>query len=222
MQSVTAVVLGATGLVGEQLVQQLLTDPAYSKVRILVRKPREMSHPKLEVKIVNFTNLADYRSKLDSGDSIFCCIGTTKKKVKGDKTAYRKIDVDIAANAAKMGKDAGFKKYLLVSSVGANAYSKNFYLRLKGEAEAKITEENFECFHVFRPGILLGKRKEFRLVEMIGKGIMKGVSVFLAGNLKKYRGIEASVVAKAMMAAAKSDERGMVVHHYEDMMKSGV
>ena len=222
MQPLTAVVLGATGLVGEQVVQQLLNDTVFSKVRILVRRPVKLSHPKLEVEIVNFDNLAEYRRKLGRGDCIFCCIGTTQKKVKGDKKAYRKIDVELPVNAAKMGKDAGFTKYLLVSAVGADAHAKNFYLHLKGEAEREIADINFNSFHVFRPSILLGERKEFRLVEAIGKGIMQGLSGLFMGNLKKFKGIEGKDVARAMIAAAKSEGKGMFVHHYDDMMKVDV
>ncbi len=220
MQSLTAAVLGATGFIGEQLVQQLLSDTAFSKVRILVRRPVKLSHPKLEVEIVNFDNLTEYRHKLGRGDCIFCCIGTTQKKVKGDKNAYRKIDVDIPVNAAKMGKDAGFTNYLLVSAVGADAHSKNFYLRLKGEAEREIADLKFNSFHTFRPSILLGERKEFRLAESLGKGVMQGLSGLFAGSLKKYRGIEGADVAKAMVAAAKSGGKGMYVHHYDDMIKA--
>ena len=220
MQSLTAVVLGATGFIGEQLVQQLLNDSTFSKVRILVRRPVKLSHPKLEVEIVNFDNLAEYRHKLGLGDCIFCCIGTTQKKVKGDKNAYRKIDVDIPVNAAKMGKDAGFTNYLLVSAVGADAHSKNFYLRLKGEVEREIADLKFKSFHAFRPSILLGERKEFRLAELLGKGVMQGLSSLFIGNLKKYKGIEGANVARAMVAAAKSDGKGMYVHHYDDIIKA--
>ncbi len=219
MQSLTAVVLGATGLVGEQLVQQLLSGAAFSKVRILVRRPLELSHPKLQVEITDFSNLLDYRKKLGEGDCIFCCVGTTQKKVKGDKTEYRKVDFDISVNAAKMGKDAGFASYLLVSSVGANAHSKNFYLQLKGEVEKEIAALHFQSFHAFRPGILLGKRKEFRIGEVIGKAVIQAVQVLFIGGLKKYKGMEAAAVAKAMVAAAKSDKKGVFVHHYEDMME---
>src|SRR4051794_36046383 len=125
MQSLTAVVLGATGLTGKALVQHLINDDVFSKVRILVRRRPDLSHPKLEVQLVNFDKLPEYRSKLRRGDCIFCCIGTTQKKVKGDKDAYRKIDFDIPVNAAKMGIDAGFTSYMLMSSVGANATSSN-------------------------------------------------------------------------------------------------
>src|SRR5437870_4296873 len=109
MRPLTAVVLGATGLIGEQLVAEMLTDNAFEKVRILVRRPVNITNPKLEVQTVNFDNLAEFREKLGKGDCIFCCIGTTQKQVKGDKTAYRKVDFDISVNAAKMAKHAGFK-----------------------------------------------------------------------------------------------------------------
>lgn len=220
MQALTAVVLGATGLIGEQLVKQLLNDTDFSKVRILVRRPVELSHPKLEVQIVDFDNHVEYQSKLGSGDCIFCCIGTTNSKVKGDKTAYRKIDFDIPVNAAKMGKEAGFTNYLLVSAVGANAGSSNFYLRLKGEVEAEIARMNFQSFHAFRPSMLLGNRKEFRFAESIAKKVMSALSVLFVGRLKKYKGIGDLVVAKAMVASAKLGKKGIFVHHYEDMVKA--
>jgi len=211
-------VLGATGLIGEQLVTELLKDDAFEKVRILVRRPVNITHPKLEVQIVNFDNLADFREKLGKGDCVFCCIGTTQKQVKGDKTAYRKVDYDIPVNAAKMAQHAGFKNYLLVSAVGASVSSNNFYLKLKGEVEKAIAEQRFESFHVFRPSMLLGKRKELRPAELIGKGIMQTLSFIFVGGLKKYKGIHAVDVAKAMIAASKSSIKGMVVHHYEDMV----
>lgn len=219
MQQITAVVLGATGLVGEQLLRQLLDDGAFSKVRILVRRPIQMSHAKLETVITDFNNLHLYRMALGSGDCIFCCVGTTRSKVKGDMEAYRKVDYDIPVNAAKMGKNSGFKKYLLVSAVGADRKASNFYLKLKGEVEHDIAEQNFESFHAFRPSILLGDRKEFRLGEKIGKGVMQAISFAFAGGLKKYKGINAADVAKAMVTAAKSDKKGMFLHHYADMMQ---
>lgn len=214
----TAAVLGATGLVGENLVQQLLKDPAFSKVRILVRSQVNLSHPKLEVQVTDFNNPAEYRNKLGEGNCIFCCIGTTQKKVSGNKNKYRSIDVDIPVNAARMGKDAGFTKYLLVSAVGANAHASNFYLKLKGEVENEIAAIHFDSFHVFRPSVLLGKRKEFRLAEIIAKGAMQIISGLFVGKFKKLKGIEASDVAKTMVAAAKSDRKGMFKHHYEEMI----
>ncbi|MDQ6812114.1 MAG: NAD(P)H-binding protein [Bacteroidota bacterium] len=221
MQSLTAVVLGATGLIGQQLVQQLLADSAFSKVRILVRRPVELSHPKLEVEVVNFQDPDQYRSRLGRGDCIFCCIGTTNSKVKGDKAEYKKIDIDIPVNAARFGREAGFTNYLLVSAVGANTASANFYLSLKGEVEKEIAGCYFESFHVFRSSMLLGDRKEFRLGETIAKAVMSIVSVLLVGPFVKYKGIKAVVVAKAMIAVAKSNTKGFYIYHYWDMMKAG-
>lgn len=219
MQPKIAAVLGATGLIGEQLVQQLLNDSAFSKVRILVRRQVKLSHPKLEVQITDFDDLPKFRSALGNGDCLFCCIGTTQKKVNGNKDLYRKIDIDIAVNAAKLGKDAGFTAYLLVSAVGANINSSNFYLKLKGEVENKIASLNFVSFYTFRPGILLGERKEFRLGEIIAKMAIRMISGVFFGNLRKYKGINAADVAKAMVAAAKLSGKGMFMHHYQDMMK---
>jgi uncharacterized protein YbjT (DUF2867 family) len=219
MQQLTALVLGATGLIGEQLVKQLLADAAFSKVRILVRRPVDLSNPKLEVEIVDFSNLADYRKKIGTGDCIFCCIGTTQSKVKGDRNEYRRVDFDIPVNAAVMGKDAGFTSYLLVSAVGANSSASNFYLKLKGEVEEKIASVEYQAFHAFRPSILFGKRTEFRFGELIGKGLMKAISVLFVGGAAKYKGIEGAVVARSMIAAAKLTTKGMFIHHYKDMMK---
>ena len=220
MQSLTAVVLGATGLIGEQLVQQLLDDPAYSKVRILVRRPLEISHTKLEIAVVNFDNPVECRIKLGKGDCLFCCIGTTNKKVKGNNAAYRKVDFDIPVNAALWAKEAGFASYLLVSAVGANKASSNFYLRLKGEVENEIAGLHFQSFHIFRPGLLLGERKEFRFGELIAKPISKVLSLFLIGGLAKYKGVQADAVAKAMTAVAKSGKQGKWVYYYPDIIEA--
>jgi uncharacterized protein YbjT (DUF2867 family) len=219
MQPLTAVVLGATGLIGEQLVKQLLHDPAFSKIRILVRRPVQFSDSKLEVVVVNFDDPADYQNKLGHGDCIFSCIGTTNKKVKGDKLAYRKIDFDIPVQAAKTGRLNGFTTFLLVSSVGANAASANFYLKLKGEVEREIAAIHFQSFQVFRPGILYGARKEQRPGELVGKALMKFIDLLLYRGVKKYRGIEASAVAKAMVGAAKSGPTGTYIHHFTEIVE---
>ena len=116
MNGQTAVVLGATGLIGSHVLEQLLNDDAFIKVRVLVRRPLELQHPKLEVCITDFNNYADYQSKLGTGNCIFCCIGTTNANVKGDKALYRTIDFDIPVNAARFGKEAGFQQFLLVSA----------------------------------------------------------------------------------------------------------
>ena len=219
MKPQTAVVLGASGFIGGFLVQQLIADEAFETVRLLVRRPMPEPHAKVKVLVTDFSDHEAFRQELGAGDTIFCCIGTTMKHVNGDKLAYRKIDFDIAVNAAKLGKEAGFSNYVLVTAVGANAQSKNFYLRLKGEIEAAIAGWNFSSVAIFRPSSLMGERKEFRLLEWLSKGVMKVATNFLAGSLRKYKGIHGRTVAAAMIAAAKNPEPGTHVYEYDEMVR---
>lgn len=216
MNGQTAVVLGATGLVGSHLLEQLLNNDRFAKVRVLVRRPIKHQHPKLEVCITDFSNYADYQTKLGKGDCIFSCIGTTNAHVKGDKALYRTIDFDIPVNAARFGKEAGFQQYLLVSAAGANSTSSIFYSRLKGEVEEVIAAIGFKSFHVFRPSFLLGNRKEQRTGENIGKIIFQAISFLIPS---KYKGIQAADIAKAMVNAAKEGKEGLKVYYYRDMIK---
>jgi uncharacterized protein YbjT (DUF2867 family) len=217
MKKQTAVIIGATGLIGSLLVETLLNDDYFDKVRILVRRPYEKQHPKLEVFVLDFGNLDDYANKLGNGESIFCCIGTTQKKVNGDKAAYRKIDYDIAVNAAILGKKAGFTKYLLVSSLGADSNASGFYLKLKGEIETEIASIGFASFHILRPSFLLGVRNETRIGEGIMKVVFKGLSSLFFGGWTKYKAVEAQTVANAMAAAAKEDLVGQKIYYYDEM-----
>lgn len=219
MQAQTAVVLGATGLIGSLLTELLLNDPAFKSVRVLVRKPYSTQHAKLDVQLVSFDDINGFKNKLGTGDCIFCCVGTTQKKVKGDKAAYRRVDYDIPVNAARLASEAGFTKYLLVSAAGANAGSMNFYARLKGDVENAVKTFPFKSIHIFQPSILFGNRQEFRLGELIGKGIMKALSFLFTGKLKKYKGINALDVARAMVAAAKKNDTGIKTYQYAEMMQ---
>jgi uncharacterized protein YbjT (DUF2867 family) len=217
MHRKTAVVLGATGLIGEHLVQELLKNEYFSKVRILVRRPLSLKHAKADVQVVNFHDEKDIAAKLDIGDVIFCCIGTTRKKVKGNKTEYRKVDYDIPIITARLGVQHGFSQFLLVSAIGAHPAAANFYLQLKGCVEEDITALPFESIHIFRPSILLGKRNEFRLGESIGKVIMQAVSFLLIGAWRKYKPMPATDVAKAMVAAANEEIAGVHMYEYDEM-----
>ncbi len=220
MNGQTAVVLGATGLIGNLLVEELLKDNYFSCVRILIRKPPVLNHPKLQQEIVNFDEDNDFTEKFGEGDVIFCCIGTTQKQVKGDNEAYKKIDFDIPVNAARIGVLKKFKKYLLVSSVGANANSSNFYLHLKGKVENTIRQFTFESISFFRPSMLLGKRNKLRHGDTVLQLLMKIFSMFLFGPLKKYHAIEAKDVAKAMIAESKRDSTGVNIYEYEQIKRS--
>lgn len=219
MQGQTAVVVGSTGLIGSQLVQLLLNDVAFTEVRILVRRTVSFSHPKLVVQIVAFDDYHDLKEKIGNGHSLFCCVGTTQKKVKGDKVAYRKVDYNIPVNAANASTENGFKNFLLVSASGANKNSGNFYLRLKGEVEESISKLEFKSIYFFRPSILLGDRKEFRAGEKIAQGSMQLLSFLFAGPLRKYKPIHSNDVAKAMVAASKQNKKGIHVCGYDEMME---
>jgi len=215
----SAVVIGATGLTGGYVVNELLNDETFGEVTILARREFGLRHPKLKVKAVDFNDMNDYKNKLGKGDTIFCCIGTTQKKVKGDKAAYRKVDFDIVVNAAKLGKQAGFETFLLVSSIGANTKAGIFYLKLKGEVEDAVTAVGLNTIHIFRPSMLLGKRNERRFAEGLMQGIMKGISFLLAGRLRKYKSIEALTVARAMVAAGKNNDAGNHIYMYDEILK---
>lgn len=219
MHRKTAVVLGATGLIGQHLVQELLQNEYFSKVRILVRRPLTINHPKADIQVVNFNDEKDIAAKIDIGDVIFCCIGTTRKKVKGNKTEYRKVDYDIPIITARLGIQHGFNQFLIVSAIGANPIAANFYLQLKGCIEEDITALPFESIHIFRPSILLGKREEFRLGENIGKVVMKAISFIFLGAWRKYKPIPAADVAKAMVAAANKEIAGVHMYEYDEMQK---
>ena len=165
----TAVLIGATGLIGSNLLEQLLRDPYFQTIRLVVRRPFENPDPRLEIVQIRFDDEIEFVNGLGKGDCIFCCIGTTNKKVKGDKSAYRKVDFEIAWQAARLGAMAGFRKFLLVSAVGANPFSKNFYLKLKGETESAVRGSGMKNIHIFRPSMLMGRRKEKRAGEMNGR-----------------------------------------------------
>ena len=205
----TATLVGATGLIGSYLLQELLNDPYFDTVKILIRRPVDITHKKLEKEIVDFNDGDSLLVALSNSDVLFCAIGSTMKKVKGDKEAYRKIDFDIPVNLARFCKMTGCEKFILVSSAGANPKSSNFYQRLKGETDEAIKRSGLKTIHIMRPSLLLGERKEYRLGENIGKAIMTSLSFLIPA---KYKAIQGKEVAKVMFALSKKKEEGIFVH----------
>ncbi len=212
------VILGATGLIGNELLQLLLKDDRFSKVRILVRKPTNLQHSKLEERIIDFNDNKALEANLGTGDVLFCCIGTTMKKMKGDKEAYFKVDHDIPVHAAACAYEKGFKYYCLVSSMGANPTSNNFYLNLKGSTERGISKYPFEGIHVFRPSMLLGDRAESRPLETAGQQIMKALSFLVPRN---YKAIPAKTVARAMINSVINEHKGWRVYENQEIFQIG-
>jgi len=210
----TATLVGATGLIGSSLLEELLNDPYFDTVRILIRWPIDIANAKLEKKIVDFNDSDSILVALSNSDVVFCAIGSTMKKVKGDKDAYRKIDFEIPVNLARFCKMTGCEKYILVSSAGANSKSSNFYQRLKGETDEAVKEAGPKTVHIMRPSLLLGERKEFRLGENIGKAFMTSLSFLIPD---KYKPIQGKDVAKIMLAFAKKKKEGFFIHENKEI-----
>lgn len=212
----TATLIGATGLIGNYLLEELLKDPFFDTVRILIRRPMDKTDPKLEKKIVDFNDSDSLLEAVNNSDVVFCTIGTTQKKVKGNKDAYYKIDFDIPVNLSRFCKMTGCEKFILVSSVGANSKSNNFYLKLKGETEEAVRASGVKTIHIMRPSVLLGERSESRLGERMGKAVLTALS-FLTPS--KYKPIQGKDVAKAMLAVSKKSQEGYFVHENAEIKK---
>lgn len=193
----TAVLFGATGLVGHFLLDALLADERYSAVNVFLRRPSGKTHPKLNEFIVDFSKPDSFRENV-RGDELFCCLGTTIRAA-GSQEAFRKVDFQFVKDAAEAAKANGIKSFLVVSSLGADAGSLNFYYRTKGEMENAVRAMDFPKCVICRPSMLLGPRNEFRLGEFAGKIIMTAFSFITPA---KYKAVKASVVANAMIKAA--------------------
>lgn len=197
----TALLLGASGLVGGCLLEQLLYDSRYSTVVALVRRPMDRQHPKLRQEILDFDHPDPEKVR---GDDLFCALGTTLRKA-GSKEAQYRIDCTYPWEIAKVARANGVRQYLLVSSVGADARSSNFYLKTKGDLEEKINALGFDLFVSARPSFLLGERKEFRLGERIGIALAKLFAFLIP---KKYRGVQAAKVAAILIERANAGLSG--------------
>ena len=206
----TALVSGATGLVGSFLVKMLLDDGHYDKVKILVRKPVDLNHPTLEQIIYDYEN-PDFE-KLKA-DDIFCCLGTTIKKA-GSKEAFIKVDYDYPLQIAQATQKAGAKNFSIVTAIGSSSKSKIFYNRVKGEVEEKLKEIPFDSLQIHRPSMLLGPRKEFRTGEEIGKIVARGLWFLFP---KRYRGIHVSQVAGCMISKMKEAKSGLHIIESDQM-----
>jgi uncharacterized protein YbjT (DUF2867 family) len=215
MAQKTATLIGATGLIGSQILQRLLEDPDFTNIKVLVRRPFDLTHPKVQLILLDFADEAAYQAAIAGSDVVFCSVGTTLKQVNGDMVAYRKIDYDIPVNAARFCAATACPKFLLVSSIGADSQSRNFYLKLKGEVEEKVGSLGLPAVSIFRPSMLLGQRAEFRLGEKIGQVLM-GVLGFLIPA--QYKAIDVKTVAKAMVTVAKKDTVGVQFYTYAEMM----
>lgn len=213
----TALVVGATGLIGSHCVQLLLQDAAYSAVIVLVRKKIALEHPKLQQQVVNFDKLQESASLLKA-DDVFCCLGTTIKTA-GSQEAFRKVDYEYPVATAQLAQQQRAKQFLIVTAMGANKSSSIFYNRVKGEVEEAIKKIPFQAIHIFRPSLLLGERNEHRAGEKIGAVIFKLTNPLFIGPLRKYKAIQGSAVAGAMVKCANRNASGIFIHRSDEIQR---
>ncbi len=198
-----AVVFGGTGLVGNHLLKILVNDDYYSKVKVFTRSNIEIIHHKLEIIETNFENIESLKDKI-SADNCFYCIGTTKKN-SPQKLEYQRIELELPKKIAQICKSNAIRSFIFVSSGFANPNHSGEYLRFKGLVEEELKSLSFENLGILRPSFLLGKRKQFRILETIGIYIFRLLSPFFIGPLKKMKPIHANTVAKAMSNIIKKN-----------------
>ena len=199
----TAIVIGATGLIGNLLVKKLLNDNRYQTVKVFLRRTSGINHPKLEEHLVDFDEIENWKATI-TGDELFSAMGTTIRKAKSTTVQY-KVDVTYQYEFAKTASENGVKNYFLVSSAGSNVKSKLFYLRIKGELDEKVQQLSFNKIRIFRPSLLLGERPTKRFGEKAAENILK-IIVPIFPFLKNQRPIEGEKVANAMLASANKDD----------------
>ncbi len=193
----TAWIAGASGLVGAELLRQLLAAAEYDRVIALGRRPLEVEHPKLTALSVDFAALTQVGADLRCDDA-FCCLGTTIKAA-GSREAFRAVDHAAVLAFAWAAQRAGAKRFFVVTALGADPESRVFYNRVKGETEAALAVLGFPTLGIFRPSLLLGRRAQVRFGERVAAAVLWLVEPLLVGRLRKYRAIEAVVVARAML-----------------------
>jgi uncharacterized protein YbjT (DUF2867 family) len=211
----TALVVGASGLVGGHCLNALLDDPDYRAVMVLGRSPISREHPKLRQQVVDFDRLDEYRH-LAGADDVFCCLGTTIRKA-GSRAAFQKVDFTYPISIAEAALANGARQFLIVSALGASSKARAFYSRVKGDVENAVAQLPFQAVHIFRPSLLVGHREEVRPAERLALLVAVPLSFALVGRLRRYRPIDAAAVARWMVRTAKQDLGGVHVFESEQM-----
>lgn len=207
----TALIAGATGLVGAALLRQLAAHAEYREVRALGRRPPSHGSGKVRSVSTDFSNLAQLGDEL-AVDDVFCCLGTTLRKA-GSRAAFERVDYHMVVDLARATHKAGARRFLVVSAVGASSRSLAFYSRVKARMEEAVSEVPFTAVHIVRPSLLLGERDEHRPGEALAQKLSPLLSLALIGPLAKYRPVSADEVAAALIDCATTDARGVRVHH---------
>ena len=215
----TALVFGSSGLIGGHLINQLIKDNNYNKIKLFVRSEPEINDPKVEIIKTDFNNLENHREDI-KGDDCFFCIGTTRQN-SPDKNDYRRVELDIPKEIAQIAKSNSINSFVFVSSGYADPKSSGDYLKFKGEVEEELKRLNFPKLGIMKPSFLLGDRKEKRIGEKIGIFVFKVLSPLFLGPLKKMKPIHSATVAKAMIKISKS-ENDQIVFESNEIVKLSI
>jgi len=199
----TALVFGSSGLIGQHLLNQLIKNENYNKIKIFVRSKPTINDPKIEIIETDFSNLQNHKEDI-KGDDCFFCIGTTKKN-SPDKSEYRRVELYMPKEIAKIAKANSLNSFVFVSSGYADSKSSGDYLKYKGEVEEELKELNFPKLGIMRPSFLLGDRKEKRIGEKTGIFVFNLLSPLFLGPLKKMKPIHSEIVARSMIKFANED-----------------
>ncbi|MBB5323898.1 uncharacterized protein YbjT (DUF2867 family) [Anoxybacillus tepidamans] len=215
MEDRTALLIGASGLIGSELLTLLLESDVYKRVTIFVRRKLPIEHEKLQQVVIDFNELEAYE-RYFYVDDVFSCLGTTMKKAK-TKQRFIKVDYEYTMRAATLAEKCHVKSFLTVSAIGANPQSPFFYNRVKGETEEALQRLAIKSLHIFRPSLLLGDRQEFRLAEKTAEWVLCRVPFLFVGKWRKYKPIEAKKVALAMFYAATSCQKGIYIYESDQV-----
>lgn len=205
----TALVAGATGLVGSRCLDELLASSAYDRVIVVSRRSLDRQDSKLRVVVTDFDRL-DHAGQSLRADDVFCCLGTTMATA-GTRERFRKVDYEYPLRLARVARQQGAERFILVSSLGADPGARSFYARVKGETEAAVAREGYPTLIVLRPSLLLGDREEHRPLERVAQRVLPRLNPIMIGPLRRVRPVEAAVVARAMVLLATSDLEGIHV-----------
>jgi uncharacterized protein YbjT (DUF2867 family) len=216
-----ALVAGGSGLVGSKLLPILLSAPQYTRVHALSRRALPTDNPRLANRVVRFDAPLESQLKGLQCNDAYCCIGTTMRDA-GGEAAFRAVDLDLIAKFAAFALSAGAERFVMVSSVGANPTAKNFYLRVKGEAEKAVEQIRFRSLLILQPSMLLGSRRELRVLELLAQPAMRVVGPLLIGRWSRFRAIDAADVAAGMYGAACSMRKGVYRYSYTEIRKFAV
>ncbi len=203
---------GASGLTGTRTLDALLDAPDVARVLAVSRRPLGREHPRLANRIVQFAKM-ETQLKGISCDAALCCLGTTIRQA-GSQQAFRAVDIDCVLNFARAAQAANARRFVVISAVGADSGSKNFYMRTKGEMEEQLEALRFESLDILQPSMLLGWRKEMRPLELLACAFMPLVNPLLPGKYVSYRGVPATTIGKAMLGATRSGRRGVQRYTY--------